>query len=65
MFKAAGIHSLCQFHPITFVKPKIDFLAVHYHMVPWGVYSIGPVAVKNCVAVKNPVAVKNCVEQKL
>jgi len=47
MFKAPGIHSLCQFHPITFVKAKIDFLAVHCHMVPWGVYSIGPVAVKD------------------
>ena len=46
MFKAAGIHSLCQFHPITFVKAQIDVLAVHCHMVPWGVYSIGPVAVK-------------------
>ena len=46
MFKAPGIHSLCRFYPITFVKAKIDFLAVHCHMVPWGVYSIGPVAVK-------------------
>ena len=25
---------------------EIDFLAVHCHMVPWGVYSIGPVAVR-------------------
>ena len=47
MLKAPGIHFLCQFHPIIIVESKIDFLAVHCHMVPWGVYSIGPVAVNN------------------
>ena len=47
MLKAPGIHFLCQFHPIMIVESKIDFLAVHCHMVPWGVYSIGPVAVKS------------------
>ena len=46
MLKAPGIDFLCQFHPIIIVESKIDFLAVHCHMVPWGVYSIGPVAVK-------------------
>ena len=45
MLKEPGIHFLCQFHPIIIVESKIDFLAVHCHMVPWGVYSIGPVAV--------------------
>ena len=47
MFKEPEIHSSCQFHSITIVKAKIDILTVHCHMVPLGVYSIGPEAVNS------------------
>ena len=45
MFKAPGIHSSWQFYLIAFVKAKLNFLAVHCHMVPRWLYSIVPVAV--------------------